>query len=99
MERRIEKLDSEIDDLTAKIKVAQEDWLRAQDAQERADLEKIYEDLKKEKQVCRSERHDLQLKLPSSGERGCTDCLCRSSLRSCRDKCSEDSWPEQFRSY
>ena len=68
VERRLETLDSEIGDLTAKIEVAQEDWLTAQNAQEKANLEKVYEDLKEDKQLLNTRRARLEDKLPSSGE-------------------------------
>ena len=68
MREQLQKLNREIDDLTAETKIARDNWLKAQDTQERACLEKVYEDLKEEKQDLVSQRRDLQLKLPSSGE-------------------------------
>ena len=68
MERRLVKLESEVADLIAKIEVAQDRWLKAQHAQENSDLEKVYEDLKAEKQLLITIRAKLEDKLPSSGE-------------------------------
>ena len=68
MERQLEKLDSEIADLTAKVEAAESRWLNASDPQQERKLKEVYEYLKKVYEVCRSERHDLQLRLPNSGE-------------------------------
>ena len=42
--------------------------MSATNPQQKTELKERYERLSKEKGDCRSERHDLQLKLPSSGE-------------------------------
>ncbi|CAK0731525.1 hypothetical protein CVIRNUC_000006 [Coccomyxa viridis] len=67
VERRLEKLDSEIADLTAKTEAAWDAFISATDPQRKTELKERYIVLNKEKEDCRSERHDLQLKLPSSG--------------------------------
>ena len=65
---QLQKLNSEMDDLTAEIKVARDNWLKAQDAPIKASLENFYEDLKEEKQLLNTRRAKLEDKLPSSGE-------------------------------
>ncbi len=76
---QLQRLNRELDDLTAKIEVAQDNWLKAQDSQEKASLQKVYDVLTRQIQDCRSERRDLQLKLPSSGKH-CVTCLCISAF-------------------
>ena len=81
VERRLEKLDSEIADLTAKEEAAESRWLSATDSQQERKLKEVYEYLKKEKDDRLSQRHDLQLRLPSSGEHTArpASCLCKSA--------------------
>ena len=78
MERRLEKLDSEIADLTAKTEAAWDAFISATDPQRKTELKERYIVLNKEKEDCRSERHDLQLKLPSSGKHTACPALCIS---------------------
>ena len=68
MERRLEKLDSELANLTAKEEAAWNAFMSASNPLQKTELKERYERLLKEKGDCRSERHDLQLRLPSSGE-------------------------------
>ncbi|CAK0731510.1 hypothetical protein CVIRNUC_000004 [Coccomyxa viridis] len=66
VERQLETLNSEIADLTAKTEAAWDAFISATDPQQKTELKERYIVLNKEKEDCRSERHDLQLKLPSS---------------------------------
>ena len=68
VERRLEKLDSELANLTAKEEAAWNAFVRASNPQQKTKLKERYERLLKEKGDCLSQRHDLHLKLPSSGE-------------------------------
>ena len=68
VEKRLEKLDKEIADLTATVKAAGDAFLSATDPQQKAFLEKCYEKLAELERDRISQRHDLQLKLSSSGE-------------------------------
>lgn len=77
LERRLERLDSEIDDVTVEAKAAWAAFISATNPEEKAYLKEHYQELKKEKDDSCSERHDLQLKLASSGEHGVI-CLCIS---------------------
>ena len=78
MERRLEKLDSEISNLTAKTEAAWDAFISATDPQRKTELKERYIVLNKEKEDCRSEQQDLQLKLPSSGKHTACPALCIS---------------------
>ena len=71
--KQLEQLNMEIADLNAKVDAAKEDWMRARDPQEKADLkgvyDRTYEDAKDEKARLDSRRSQLEAKLPSIGER------------------------------
>lgn len=68
VERQLERLNNEFEKLTAKTDAAWDAYLSATDPQQKVELKERYDVLTKEFQDCRSERRDLQLKLPSSGE-------------------------------
>ena len=68
VERQLKRLNNEFEKLTAKTDAAWDAAMSATDPQQKAELKERYEKLLKEIQECRSERRDLQLKLPSSGE-------------------------------
>ena len=98
MERQLEKLDSEIDDLTAEIEAAWNAFMSAANPQQKTQLKEIYEDLKEEKQDLVSQRHDLQLKLPSSGEHSVQTPFAEAALAAVGtslQKRLSDSWPER----
>ena len=80
MERRLEELDREVNDLTVKIGVALDNWLKAQDAHDKAYLEKVYEDLKGEKHLLNTRRAKLEEKLPSSGEHSVQTAAAKAAL-------------------
>ena len=82
MREQLRELNSEIDDLTAKTEAAWDAFINAIDPQQKTDLKERYKVLNKEKEDSVLQRHDLQLKLPSSGEHGVT-CLC-TSVFACR---------------
>ena len=66
--RRLKQLDSESADLAAKVEAACIAFMSATNFQQKTELRERYEKLEKEEEDCESERRDLQLKLPSSGE-------------------------------
>ena len=68
VERQLERLDSEIIELTAKEDAAWNAFLSATDPQQKAVLEKRCENLAEDRKDRLSQRHDMQLKLPSLGE-------------------------------
>ena len=68
MREQLQRLNKEMDDLTAKTDAAWDAYLSATDPQQKVELEERCEKLGKQLQDCRSERRELQLKLPSSGE-------------------------------
>ena len=69
MVKRMEQLDGEIADLTAKVEAAKKDWLSDRNPQRKADLKDVYDYAKKKKEHLLEDRRALQLKLPSAGER------------------------------
>ena len=68
VERQLERLDSETAELTAKADAAWDAFFKATDVRQKVVLEKRYEHLEVLKKDCLSQRHELQLKLFSSGE-------------------------------
>ena len=71
--KRLEQLNKEISDLTAKVEAAKKDWLSATEPQQEAKLEKAYEDAKKKEEHLLKDRRALHSKLPGPGE--CTPLL------------------------
>ena len=63
-----EKLNSEIDDLTAEAKAAWDAFMSTTNPQRKTELKEHCKELKIKKEELLSQRHVLQLKLPSSGE-------------------------------
>ena len=68
--QRLEQLDKEISDVSAKLEKAKDEWKINRDPQQEAKLKNIYEDLNEEKKELLEERRALTAKLPSSGEHG-----------------------------
>ena len=65
---QLQKLNSEMADLTGKVETARDNWLKAPDARQEAKLEKVCEDLKKKEELLDTRIAKLEDKLPSSGE-------------------------------
>ena len=68
VERQLERLDSEVDALTAEIDAAWGASFRATQPQQKTELTQRYEALRKDMKCRLSQRHDLQLMLCSSGK-------------------------------
>ena len=99
VERRLEELNREVNDLTVKIGIAQDNWLRAQDAQDKAYLEKVYEDLKGEKHLLNTRRAKLEEKLLSLGEHNVQTAAAKAALAAAgtsAQKRPSDTWPWQY---
>ena len=58
--KQLEQLNEEIAALNPEVKAAKKDWLSATDPRQEAKLEKVYEDLKKEKERLDSRRAELE---------------------------------------
>ena len=68
VEKRLEKLDNEIAELTVKVDAAWDAFVTATEPQLKAGLEKRCEKLEEDRKDRLSQRHDMQLKLSSLGE-------------------------------
>ena len=67
MTQRLEQLDKEIANVFAEAKEAQEAWLSATDSQQEAKLEKIWQQLMKDKEALFAERKALEAQLTGPG--------------------------------
>ena len=94
---QLQKLNSDIDDLASQLKTAQDNWLKALDAQREATLEKVYEDLKKRLELLDTRRAKLEDKLPSSGEHTWQTAFAEAAsaaVGTCAQERLSDSWLE-----
>ena len=73
--QRLEKLDNETAALATEVKNAKNKWLSATDPQQEAKLQKVYEDLTKEREQLDSRRKELEATLPGAGERSIVSVL------------------------